>query len=158
MYAVEVLFSDSQQASAAREALQGTRFGMGAQDIVTVERPEDYDRIAPLRHSRAVLGAVLGATWVGLIVGIVLVGLAISPAVDLTLTSTWLPLVLGVMYGAVIGMLAGSRAPAPGALHMRRALEVGHPVVHARFREPNAAAFARSFLSSYPGAEYALVT
>ncbi len=158
VYAVEVLFTDSQHASAAREALQGTRFGMGAQDIVTVERPEDYDRIAPFKHSRAVLGAFLGAAWVGLLTSLVLVVLAWSDDVDLTPTTTWVPLVVAILYGAVMGLLAGSQAPAPGAQQMRRALEFGHPVVHARFREPNAAAFARSFLTSYPGAEYAMVT
>jgi hypothetical protein len=158
MYAVEVLFTDADHAAAAREALQGTRFGMAAREIVTVEKPEQYDRIAPFQHSRAVLGAFLGAAWVGLVVGVVLVLLGWSPWVDLTPTTTIVPLAIGVIYGAVIGLLAGSRAPAPGAKQMRRGIEVGHPVVRARFKEPNAAAFARSFLTSHPGAEYALAS
>jgi hypothetical protein len=155
VYDVDVLFSDARHAAAAREALQGTRFGMTANDIVTVEKPEQFDRIAPFSHSRAVLGAFLGAAWVGLLASIVLVVLGFSWAVDLTPTTTIVPLALAMLYGAVIGLLAGSKAPKPGAIQMRRGLAVGHPVVHASFKEPKAAAFARSFLCSYPGAELA---
>lgn len=156
MHAVEALFNDARHANEAKDALQNTRIGSAVREMVTVDSPAAYDRLALLRHTQALLGALLGAAVVLLPVALVLVVLAAIAMVDLTAAIVGVVLGVATAYGAIVGLAAGLQAPSPSAVHMRRGLQAGQRVVHVEFEESDDAAFARSFLASHPGARSAV--
>jgi hypothetical protein len=150
---VEVLFTDRRCAAKAHAAVGMTPVGDAALQLLVVEDVATYDRLASLRHSLAFPGTVLGAMLVGLGVGLVLAIASLFPSLELDLATVYFGSVVAFAYGALMGLIMGSQAPAPGPRAMRRGLAQGKAVVRITVVDLASAMLAHDLLARQAGAE-----
>ena len=151
---VEVLFSDARRAEKARELLSSTRVGEDSQ-VLVIRDVSTYDHLASLDHSLAYPGAVLGAVLSGLRVGLVMLIAAL--AFELDLDTVYTVSLVAFAYGAFVGLIMGSKLPAPGPRAMRRAIASGKAVVRVTTGDLASAMAAHDRLACVPGAERTLM-
>jgi hypothetical protein len=158
MFSVEVLYTDPLAATRARADLMDMKLGASAEDVTVVSDARSYEQKLYLRSTQVIPGAVLGTVFAMAQAAFVLAILWAIPAVTITVGIVGLVFGLAAFYGLIVGGVAGAHSLIRDAARIRDGIVGGRTVLMARYRSPDKAARARSFLVNHPGAAMAATT